>query len=383
VISKLVSMDSYFVDLIIDCLDVVKGRVEGQRARDALRFVCLLNASNQNVSKIARRSFNRNCKRGILIQRNDGSIEVWTLSKVSFEENMLLALASVCEVVGTETSLEIATRLNQDGSTAQSVVKALKSIKMGICRDNETRGVKFEVTVKESAVVSRQNLAKTYFSDSTAGSVESNLILKIGLFPSTGESVSHKSLSIELGETHVRAAKLFFKTLPDETMRGSTSAKANLEYILKLCHIFDKILTRDDLNIKQEDADEEESAEDTHCDSDDDDDDDARDFSNPEVRRDVYKEEIDGETDRVVFEIGPVKKKKGASLRIQNALGALDQFAKVIGSKSQMGRVAAHVNTDYCTFFVRKFKTEVKSFISQLNSPRRYAPHFILRKVWG
>jgi len=162
-------------------------------------------------------------------------------------------------------------------------------------------------------------------------------------------------------------------------LTGKINDRGNIEYVMKLCSVLNTILDSSKLRAKiekmsgaLEEEEEEEEEEVVDEEGGDVEEETVLDFTSPTVLTSILYDEIESERERVIYDYGEIVKKEKASLRIRNALSAMSLIGRFM-KKFKYGFLGEHVGEQYANRFLKvKFETEIKSFLTQLNSPTKY-----------
>jgi hypothetical protein len=362
----------------LNALDKKKGEEE----RATLKFICLLIEILDDSTLFASKSKNKNAKKGIRIERVDGTTHVWNIQNTTLKSNLLEIISFVLVKVDTELAKVIDGLVKMKNATSESVCTKLrkyvnKSIK------SESGYFVARLTTRSSS----DSILKEYIEYSPP-STSTNSLLKFEYqrFTKEDKLISTNEISWSCSPDMRYAIQLFFNTLEGYSLRGDL-VEVNLNSFLKMCSVMhtslDPSLLKSHLDqlrgFRTEDvADVEEDGE-----TDDDDaetgeeenDDGGIDLANPEHIKNLLLDDILGCFDNVLYNVGSPSKKTSRNTRDRNALATMSQndvlFTRDYGFKG----FGAHVDWNYAQKHLKiKFQTEIKSFITCGNSSFRFAP---------
>lgn len=374
VIDELKATGSSLITLVIDSLDSKKGA----RERELFATVCLWMNLIENKPRHASVSTNTSALRGIKVKRN-GRVQSWKIGKTFTDDKYLDILASVLEKVDTDSAREI-TKIFEFKKL--SIYEKKEKLKLYVLSSNIKESGSFTLKPTKQPTAATDYFSPIKEDDDISTSIEFNY----ERFDRNHAQLSSQRVRLSVCLSQKRALLLMFNSFVDNSMTGLISDRGNIEYAMKMCSVLNTILDSSKLREKiekmrgaKEDDEEECDDEGSEVGAGDEggeteEDEVALDLSNSNVLRNVLYEEIESERERVVYDHGEsAKKKKNSSIRIRNALSAMGLIGRLMKhTKYQV--LGDHVGEQYANKFLKvKFETEIKSFLTQLNSPTKYA----------
>jgi hypothetical protein len=331
-----------------------KGKKSVKRAS---MFIVLLIEVCNGEAELSRLSSNTSNVKGIRVERDDGSKEIWTMTAASFEESKIQFLLAILCRIDNDFASHIIPILKSEN--AQSILKGLDEI------------VTINVAVKSSYFILK-------LGDVTTPSASTSLSLVYQAYSEEDEIVGDpRAISWECSADQKDCIRRLMMTLGDNGLKGSVVDSCSLDYALQMCIVLDtcldpyKLQARiDQINGVRAENDTEEEGDSADLEAQEDG---GRDPITPFELSRLFFEEIDGESEPVRYDFGQKTQNPKKSTRVKNGLASLVQVCKILSpGYNWLKPFGEHFDCRYVKFLATKLSIELKSFISNGNSPYWY-----------
>lgn len=345
--------------LVTFCQDAMdtKGR---ELVKGAARTLILLMEIVKGESCFSNCSSNMSNKKGVRVVEEDGSMNIWTITKASFQQSTSSILRKIMYHIDTEISINLAKILDNDD--LRKVTAALDTVKIvQIKKKSAYFIVKFEdiPTTENEATVPLSFSYQAYSKED--------------------EPVGEKcELSWSCSLDQAKAISELEQTLDGVGLRGDIVETCSLDYALHLCRVLDLCIdpfklgsTIDKVNgvRAEEEADDDAKGVEPGDESQEDGNEPITPF---ELCR-MLKEEIDSESEDIRYDFGMRKSTVKNSTREKNGLASLVQICKILSPKcAWLQSFGDHFDSFCARFLSTKLGTEFKSFLSNGNPMYRY-----------
>jgi hypothetical protein len=346
--------------LVSFCKEAIERKGKDSAKRAAMFIVLLMEISSGNAV-FSHASSNMRCAKGVRVERVDGSRRVWTITKVSFEENRIPILAAIVARIETEFAKQIATIL-----TGKDILKGLTDVRFG------------NVASQSSYFVLREDVTPSANGGSSS-SFYSNF--KYQEFSKEGEAVGDvRKIRWLCSKDQKDQICLLMKTLGESGLRGEILDTCSLEYVFTLCNVLHTCVDPFRLNARidsingaraEEEGDDEaeEGVDEAVGET-------QREGSEPllpfEIRR-ILVQEIDGQRDPIRYNFAQKAQNPKKTTRERNGLAAMAKVCTILSDKlNWLKPQGDHFNAEYARFFSTKHGTEVKSYLTNGNPLYRY-----------
>jgi len=369
-------LNSSMIELVTDALGK-KGKGKGV----VFKLACLLIEARDKSTHFSAVSYNVKSKQGIRVTRENGRDEIRSIANTVFESNKEKILAHVLRAVDTELSHSIAKILEKDVLTVTKIT-SLGKIKVSVAESSVGHFTAELVDTRVPMSVANEYMQSSSDRASSSSSTNSSFVFK--QFGSDGAETSSQRVTWSTTHDQNLAVSLFFSTMEDKTLKGLVNNSTNIEYLAKLCDVLyntmDPAKLSSRLKLRREDDGADTEDDGGEGDSEEaDPEDKGIDFSDGSQVRNVFLEEVESELDPILFQIGG-KEEKGAarkSSRIRNCLATMRQVGGIFGQTYGFSFLGSHVGQVYAQMHLKlKFQTEIKSFLTCGNSPRRFTSFY-------
>jgi len=373
------------VEFILDALESTKSGLigiitkliakNGSETAALFKLACILLEIRDNTERFCSVSLNAQLKRGIRVTRGDGVDVIRSLSNVEFEKMKHQIIVFVLQNIDTELSREIAKILEKDKTDAWKKNK-LDKIQVSA---TDSDGAYFTAMIKDkrTGVVAANDYMKSTKKHTLTSS--SNCVFVFKRFSADGTETSSREVTWATSNDQLLAVTLFFSTLRNKTLVGKVSKTANTEFLAKLGDVLYESLDPSRLRKRLELLGTGAEAEDGEVEEDGADAEgyvegiDDIDYTDGSQVRNVFRAQVEGTLDPVVFDFG--EKKKGVasqSTRTRNCLATMRQVKSLFGQGYGYSFLGDHVDRNYAQSHLQlKFQIEIKSFMTCGHSPYR------------
>jgi hypothetical protein len=342
------------------CQDVI-GEKGGEPAKRSARFIALLMEICRGQAVHAHSSSNMRNVKGVRVARRDGSKEVWTFTKASFDTSKIAILSSIMLLIGNDMARILANILALE--TEKKISSGLEGITIAHIASNSAYFVLKCGTPSDDA-----SLSFRYQAYSKAD-------VPVG---------NERKISWTCSKDQRTNVVDLMKTLGAAGLRGDVVETRSLNYTIQMCLVLDTIIDPFKLGVRidKENGMREESGDDaTPVEGDEADSETQEDGTEPitpfQLSR-MLMEEIDGESESIRYDFGKKRMNPKKTTRVQNGLATLEQVRTLLSfAYGWLKPQGAHFDAPYAKFLSTKLSTELKSFLSNGNSLYWYTrPHF-------